>query len=64
MWDEETPRKSSDLVDLLCQEDLDPMSREQLGDRKAKLISEIARIENALSEKADTQDAAAALFKS
>lgn len=56
-------RNPGDPLVLMARQDLDPLSVEELWDRKAVLEAEIARIEAKLNGAVDVRASADALFK-
>lgn len=61
--DEIFARKPGDPLVLMARQDLDPLSVEELHERKAVLEAEIARIEAKLSTSVNVRASADALFK-
>jgi uncharacterized small protein (DUF1192 family) len=63
MFDEELPRKKSDLLAELAREDLDKLSIAELDDRIAALETEAARSQAKREGAAKFRAAADSLFK-
>lgn len=61
--DSESVKKQGDLVQMLCQEDLDPYSVQELKIRKSILEQEVKRTEDKISVASDHLSAAQNLFK-
>lgn len=61
--DSESVKKQDDLVQMLCHEDLDPYSVQELKIRKSILEQEVKRTEDKILSASDHLSAAQNLFK-
>lgn len=61
--DDFVPRKADDPLALLCKQDLDPLSVNELHQRIAVLEGEITRIRRKIEQSVNHKASAEALFK-